>query len=146
MTEAAVPPAPWRIVGDRLEVAESYVPISSPRQLAAMQRLAEGPTPEERKRWGKEAARREAKRRQALASDLARHAVLSHEHLDHRVVSALLEGHGPRLFEVDGKQYAECHGCPTYWEHSEYEASQELHHEWPCPTWTTISEQTNRSA
>jgi predicted NAD-dependent protein-ADP-ribosyltransferase YbiA (DUF1768 family) len=142
MTEPATPTPAFRIVSSTHGDRETFVPMNdTQRSRAVLQRLLDGPTPSERKRWGRDAARREAKRREELTSGIARHTVMSGEHRDHRVVSALLEAHQPKLVEVDGKWYAECHGCPTYWEHSEYEESQEVHHEWPCPTWTTIAGQ-----
>jgi hypothetical protein len=142
-----VPPQTWRIIGDSHQgEPESYIPFASPGHAEIMRRLAEGPTPEDRKRWGREAARQEAERRQALGHSIARHVALFDEYRDHRVVSALLEAHGPHTIEVGGKQYAECHGCPTYWEDDPYGESGEVHHEWPCPTWTTIAEQTERAS
>jgi hypothetical protein len=136
-------PVPWRITGDRLRVTEAYIPTADPdHYLTIMRRLAEGPTAEERKRYGRELARSEARRRQALAAHLARHATVCGVHRDHRILSALLGAHGPRIVEVDSKQYAECHGCPSYWEDDPYGESGDVHHEWPCPTWTTIADGT----
>lgn len=144
MTEPVIVPAQtWRLIGRSPDdVPESYIPISGPRHLDFLRRIAEGPTPEERERWAKDAARAEAKRREALGRSIARHVALSDEHSGHPILSALLHDHAPHPVEVDGKQRAECHGCPTCWEHSEYEEWQKAHHEWPCPTWTTIAEQT----
>lgn len=131
-----------RIFGDRLDAPEFFVPISTPRHLAVFRRLDEGPTPEERKRWARELARRETKRRQALADSVARYAELLEAHRDSPVVSALLVAHGPHSVEIDSKPHAECHGCPTYWDYDPFGESSEVYHEWPCPTWTAIAERT----
>jgi hypothetical protein len=143
MTDPAASPL-LRIVGSPDDGPESYVPISGPRHLAVLQRLAEGPTAQERERWAREEVRREAERREVLGRSIARHVALVDEHSDHPVLNTLLAAHGPCLAESsDGRQYAECHGCPAYWVDAPSGEPYEEHHEWPCPTWTTIAEQTS---
>jgi hypothetical protein len=113
----------------------------SPRSRAVLQRLLDGPTPEERERWDREATGAEVERREALGQRIARHVVLADEHHGHPVLSALLNDHGPHTVEIDGKRHAECHGCPTFYSDDD-EGGDWYHHAWPCPTWTTIAEQT----
>lgn len=87
------------------------------------------PTAEEREQW-----RLADERRQAEAQRLReRHSELLAAHSSSSVLVALLEAHAPR----DGAHELECHGCP---ENNDRDYGVESA-EWPCPTWTLISEQ-----
>lgn len=134
MTEPINPHIPWRIVGDRVVTDEVFIP--------GPLRLPSPPTEEEQKARAAAAERREADRQAEMQAHATRHAELLTRHTDSPILLALLEEHGPRSARWAGQTVQECHGCPTYWTDDEYGThSGEVHHEWPCPTWTTIAEQ-----
>lgn len=74
-----------------------------------------------------------------MANDKTRHAALVASHSDHPILSALLSEHAPREFG-DADIYLKCGGCPSFY--SDHDGGGWYYHDWPCPTWTTIAEQT----
>lgn len=131
-----VEPLGWTIVGDRMDVDEAFIPISGPRDLRVLTRLLEGPTEEERMASRQAAGKREADRYVQMRLHKLRHMTLLRLHSLH-LVSELLEQHQPREVDVHGGTWLECHGCPSF-----DDGGVEVHHEWPCPTWQTISDST----
>lgn len=133
-----IPPGTGRIIGDR-DAPEAYIPLAPGRSSvfqAIRQRMKDGPTEEERVRIKEEMARDEATRLAQMQALRDRHVRLM-QVADSPVVVTLLEQHAPRDVEGrDGNTYQECHGCPMYHDSDE---GDEAYHEWPCPTWQTIS-------
>lgn len=134
MTEPLMPRIPWRIVGDRVDTAEMFIPRLT---------LPPLPTEEERAARAAEAAQEEADRQAVMATDLKRHAELVQHHEGTPIVSTLLFEHRPHETSWPTAFHQECHGCPP--DYSSDDGAEDMQ-SWPCPTWTTIAEQTERAA
>jgi hypothetical protein len=131
-----VPPN-WRIVGDKDNRPDTYIPVSpAARSLAVLRQAVLDRSPEqvERDLAADEAYRIEqaAEREARVAEYFARHAALLTEHAGSPILTALLHAHAPR---VKG-QWIECDGCPPSWD----DYDEELQPEWPCPTWSLIEQ------
>jgi len=133
-----------RIIGDRTrDDREAYIPLAPGTRLVFAHFLnPPPPTPEEQAKAKADREREQAARAATLDALVKRHAALF-EQAVHPAVRALLRDHGPHLVNgLDGRGSAECRGCPSYTDESEYGEGDEVHHDWPCPTWATIDEST----
>jgi hypothetical protein len=135
-----VPPNTWRMIGRWSDdVPEFYIPlVTGSRSGAILQRMIDGPTEEERMASQQAAEEREAQRRSVMDALERRHDELRRTHPERGIVAELLHWHRPRATLFADKTYLECHGCPSY-----DDTGVEIHHEWPCPTWQTISDSTS---
>lgn len=118
---------PWRIIADRSDDREAYIPLPPGRRGSdILRKFFEGPTPEQRaaaRRWHEQHEARVAAEKATL---LARHEELLTLHAD-GLIARLLHEHGPVDLEHNGRTYVTCGTC------------DEDAVSWPCPTWTTIS-------
>jgi hypothetical protein len=139
-----IPPNTWRMIGRwGDDVPESYIPLApGPRSRAILQRTIDGPTEEERMASQQATEKREADRYVQMRLHKLRHMTLVRLHPD-GVVANLLVQHQPREVDRLGSSWLECHGCPAYQDDHPYQGLTEVHHEWPCPTWQTISDSTS---
>lgn len=90
-----------------------------------------GPTPEQRAEAERWAARCMAQRSTERAAQLERHQHLVASHA-HKIIAQLLAEHAPTELEHEGSTYTTCSTCGD-------DAVS-----WPCPTWTTISDNSHR--
>lgn len=84
-------------------------------------------------------ATRELDRVTSMGMAKARHYALA-RYTEHPILSVLLTEHAPVEATCGDRMYLECHACPDYYV-TEYDVTDKA--EWPCPTWTTIAEQTD---
>jgi hypothetical protein len=125
----------FRIIGDPVASDECFIPVTdTPRARAILKALLD-PSPEDLERRRVQAEEYEARFRAKLATHLARHVSLVAEHTGQPIVHALLLAHAPSA----SAGLVECHACPSYYV-TEYDVTDLP--EWPCPTWTLISEAT----
>lgn len=136
-----VPPNTFRIFGSPNDVPEAYIPLApGTRSRAILQRMVDGPTEEERVARTEAAIERDRERAVQRRLKTVRHMALLGMH--EGLLKQLLEEHAPHEREFGGEVLQECHGCPAYQDDHPYHGVSEFHHEWPCPTWQTISDAT----
>lgn len=135
-----IPPNTW-IDTSAGDGPETFIPIASGTHSLELlkahadlfdRQVAQGQS----EQCAKAVADRELDRRITMANNKVRHACLVARHADHSILSALLSEHAPHEYG-HADIYLECHGCPQDWNDSD-----PSYQGWPCPTWTTIAEQT----
>lgn len=129
----------WRVIGDASSGPAAFLPFpptepGRSRAIAAWDRLANGPSPEEVERHEALRKQQDAALRAKLAELMDRHTRLVAYHAGDRIVTVLLDRHSPHKQASAGQAY--CRRCPVEWDAED----DEYYQSWPCPVWATIDE------